>query len=297
MKERAGQRIKLTSYNELLGVENEQTAIDLDIEKIKSFRNHPYYVREDMRMKELYRSVKENGIITPVLVRPLGDEYEMISGHRRKFAAEHWGMKTIPAIIREMTDEEATIAMVDANLQREEILPSEKAFAFRMKLEAIKRQGSRSDLTSAHNERKLEAADVIAEEVSESRAQIRRYIRLTELLPELLKLVDDKRLSLLAAVELSYVDKTVQKWLSEYIKMSGTINQQQAKKIRNWSESGNFNEDQMIQFLNDLRGMKEVTGITIKSEKLKQYFPADYTAAQMEQVIVHLLEEWTKKGE
>ena len=297
MKDRAGQRIKLTSYEELLGVANEQTAIDLDIKKIRSFQNHPFYVQMDKRMQELIESVQENGILTPVLVRPVGEGYEMISGHRRMFAADYLGMKAIPAIIREMTEEEATIAMVDANIQREEILPSEKAFAFKMKLEAIKRQGNRSDLTSAQNERKLEAADILGEEVGESRAQIRRYIRLTELISGLLALVDTKSLSLMAGVEISYVDKTVQKWLYEYIRKNGSISQQEAKDIRRWSEAGKLSEDEMIRFLNDIRGTKEVTGkVTIKVDKLKRYFPANYTAAQMEQVIVHLLEEWTKKG-
>ena len=179
MKQRIGEKIKLTSYSELLGISDEQSSIDLEINQIKSFKNHPFKVQMDRKMEDLIESIKENGIITPVLVRPLDDGYEMVSGHRRMFAAQSCGLQTIPAIIREMNDDEAIVAMVDANIQREELLPSEKAFAYKMKLEAIKRQGSRADLTSAQNERKLESADIIGVEVGESRAQIRRYIRLS----------------------------------------------------------------------------------------------------------------------
>ena len=218
MKQRAGERIKLTSYNDLLGVSDDNMTEEIEIEKIRPFKDHPFKVQMDSKMQDLIDSIRDNGILTPVLVRPVGnDGYEMISGHRRMFAAKKCGLKVLKAVVQEMTDEEATVAMVDANIQREELLPSEKAFAYKMKLEAIKRQGSRSDLTFNQNDRKLDSADVIGKEVGESKAQVRRYIRLTELIPELLELVDAKRFPFMAAVEASYIDKTVQQWLNEYI--------------------------------------------------------------------------------
>lgn len=179
MAKRPGQKITMTSIDELLCVPDTEGTIDIDVEAIYPFENHPFKVLDDERMEELTESIRTSGVLTPVLVRP-DDEgtYEMISGHRRLRAAKRAGLRKIPAIIKEMTDDEATIAMVDGNIQREEILPSEKAFAFKMKLDAIKRQGKRSDLTSAHNERRLEAADIVGEESGCSHAQVRRYVRL-----------------------------------------------------------------------------------------------------------------------
>lgn len=192
MKTRSGEKIKLTSIEELLGVPNEEVASEIEIEKIKGFQNHPFKVLDDEKMTELVESVKEKGILTPVLVRPTGDEYEMISGHRRMHAAVLAGLTMIPAIVREMTDDDATIAMVDANIQREELLPSERAFAFKMKMGAMKNQGRRNDLTSSQNGTKSRADEILGEEVGMSRNQVQRYIRLTELIPELLELVDTK---------------------------------------------------------------------------------------------------------
>ena len=190
MKARPGQKIKLTSIDELLGVNNEESALDLEIVKIRSFRNHPFKVLDDEKMQDLVESIRANGILSPVLVRPIGNDiYEMVSGHRRMHAAELLGMETIPAIIREMTDDEAIVKMVDANIQREELLPSEKAFAYKMKLDAMRRQGSRHDLTCGQNGHKLagiKSRDILAEEVGESAKQVQRFIRLTELISPLL---------------------------------------------------------------------------------------------------------------
>ncbi|HAE44854.1 MAG TPA: chromosome partitioning protein ParB, partial [Lachnospiraceae bacterium] len=221
MKSRPGQKIKLTSVNELLGVVNEESAMDLEIEKIRPFRNHPFKVVDDERMQDLVESIRVNGILSPTLVRPLGhDTYEMVSGHRRMHAAMLLGMDRIPAIIREMTDDEAVVKMVDANIQREELLPSEKAFAYKMKLEAMKRQAGRPVKdNSGQNDQNLfgrVSRDVLAEETGESSKQIQRYIRLTELIPELLEYVDQKRIQFTVAVEISYIDPEVQKWLFEY---------------------------------------------------------------------------------
>ena len=181
--QRAGQKIKLTSVDELLGVSNEETALDLEISKIHPFKNHPFKVLDDEKMQDLVESIRTNGILSPVLVRPVGNDiYEMVSGHRRMHAAILLGMDRIPAIIREMTDDEAIVKMVDANIQREELLPSEKAFAYKMKMDAMKRQGSRSDLTSGQNDQKLigkVSRDILAEEMGESSKQIQRSVRLT----------------------------------------------------------------------------------------------------------------------
>lgn len=295
MKQRVGEKIKLTSYSELLGISDEQSSIDLEINQIKSFKNHPFKVQMDRKMEDLIESIKENGIITPVLVRPLDDGYEMVSGHRRMFAAQSCGLQTIPAIIREMNDDEAIVAMVDANIQREELLPSEKAFAYKMKLEAIKRQGSRVDLTSAQNERRLESADIIGVEVGESRAQIRRYIRLTELIPNLLSLVDTRKLLFTVGVEISYLDEEIQRWIEEYIRECGTINLQQICSLRKVLENRSITQQEMIQFFNTkrngaLRGRK----ITLTAEKLEPFFPIGYTGKQMEEIILMLLENWSK---
>ena len=178
MKTRSGEKIKLTSVEELLGVPNEEVATEIDLVQIRGFKNHPFKVLDDEKMQDLVDSIKENGILTPVLVRPIGnDQYEMISGHRRMHVASLLKMTMIPAIIREMDDEEAVLKMVDSNIQREELLPSEKAFAYKMKLEAMKRQGKRTDLTLSQNETKLRSDIQLSKEVGESRAQIQRYIR------------------------------------------------------------------------------------------------------------------------
>ena len=295
MKQRIGEKIKLTSYSELLGISDEQNSINLEISQIKSFKNHPFKVQMDRKMEDLIESIKENGIITPVLVRPLDDGYEMVSGHRRMFAAKSCGLQTIPAIIREMDDDEAIVAMVDANIQREELLPSEKAFAYKMKLEAIKRQGFRADLTSDQNGRKSESAYTIAEEVGESKTQIRRYIRLTELIPDLLSLVDTKKLLFTVGVEISYLDKEMQGWIEEYIRECGTINLLQICSLRKVLENRSITQEELIQFLNTKRnGLLRGRKITLRAEQLDPFFPVGYTGKQMEKVILMLLENWSK---
>ena len=228
-KIRPGQKIKLTSVEELLGVSNEESAMDIEVVKIQPFRNHPFKVIDDEKMEDLVESIRTNGILSPVLIRPIGNDiYEMVSGHRRMHAAILLGMDRIPAIIREMTDDEAIVKMVDANIQREELLPSEKAFAYKMKMDAMKNQGYRSDLTadsktSCQFGTKSRADQQVSGQVGESARQVQRFIRLTELIPELLEYVDQKRLQFTVAVEISYIDKEVQKWLYEYIKDNGMV--------------------------------------------------------------------------
>ena len=195
MKNRSGEKIKLASIDELLGVVNEESAMEIEISKIHPFKNHPFKVLDDEKMQDLVESVRINGVLTPVLLRmDDNEEYEMVSGHRRMHAAQLAGLTTIPAIVRELSDDDAIVAMVDANIQREELLPSEKAFAYKMKLEAMKRQGVRTDLTLSQNETKLRSDEVLSKQVGESRAQVQRFVRLTELIPELLDLVDNKKL-------------------------------------------------------------------------------------------------------
>lgn len=303
MASKMSERLNFKSVEELLGVVNEEAAMDIEIYKISGFKGHPFKVVDDEKMQELVESIKINGVLSPVLIRPTGmDTYEMISGHRRLHAAELAGLTAIPSIIREMTDDEAVIAMVDANIQREELLPSEKAFAYKMKLSAMKRQGERNDLsgenTSAQNERKLEAADILGEEVGISRAQIRRYIRLTELIPELIEYVDKKRIPFTSAVEISYLDKEIQKWLFEYIRDNGLVKPKQIALLRKACETGIMTEGKLIAILNDSQPGRTPSAKNLISEKkLRKYFPSHYTEEDMRSVIVELLEQWSQGKE
>ena len=297
MKNRPGEKIKLASLDELLGVVNEESAMEIEINKIHAFKNHPFKVLDDEKMQDLIESVKLSGVLTPVLLRvDSNDEYEMISGHRRLHAAKMAGLNTIPAIVRELSDDDAVIAMVDANIQREELLPSEKAFAYRMKLEAMKRQGSRTDLTLSQNETKSRSDEVLSKQVGESRAQVQRYIRLTELIPELLDLVDSKKLKFTVAVDISYIDKEIQKWIYEYIKDTGFIKSQQITALRNQLNEGAVNQVGMLTILNKCMMVKTPSrSITFSEKKLTKYFPESYSADDMERVIESLLEKWSQE--
>ena len=299
MKNRSGNKIKLTSIDELLGVVNEESAMEIEIRKIHSFADHPFKVMDDEKMNELVASIRENGVLVPVLLRP--DEhggYEMVSGHRRMHASILAGFDTIPAIVREMTNDEAVIAMVDANIQREELLPSEKAFAYKMKLGAMKRQGTRSDLTLSQNETKLRSDSELSKQVGESRAQIQRYIRLTELIPDLLEMVDSKKLNFTTAVDISYIDKQVQGWLYEYICDNGFIKPNQIAELRKFIGQGNMTQPLMISILNSTIQVKAPSKkVTFNEKKLTKYFPAHYSSADMERVIVSLLEKWKEDQE
>ena len=300
MKRRPGQKIKLTSVEELLGVNNEESAIDIEIVKIRSFRNHPFKVIDDDKMQDLVESIRANGILSPVLVRPVGNDiYEMVSGHRRMHAATMLGMESIPAIIREMTDDEAIVKMVDANIQREELLPSEKAFAYKMKLEAMKRQAGRpAKNNTGQNDQNFfgkVSRDVLAEKTGESSKQIQRFIRLTELIPELLEYVDQKRLQFTVAVEISYIDKEIQKWLFEYIRDNGTVKLNQITLLRTRLQSGAITQGAMISLLNDSQpGKAPSAKLTFSEKKLREYFPSHYTTTQMRGVIENLLTDWKR---
>lgn len=302
MASKMSERLNFKSVEELLGVVNEEAAMDIEIYKISGFKGHPFKVIDDEKMQELVESIKVNGVLSPVLIRPTGmDTYEMISGHRRLHAAELAGLTAIPSIIREMTDDEAVIAMVDANIQREELLPSEKGYAFKMKLEAIKHQGERADLTCAQNGHKydgMKSRDVVAESAGVSKNQVSRYIRLTELIPDLLEYVDLKRIPVTSGVEISYLDKEIQKWLFEYIRDNGLVKPKQIALLREACKTGIMTEGKLIAILNDSQpGRTPSTKNLISEKKLRKYFPADYTEEDMRSVIVELLEQWSQGNE
>lgn len=302
MASKMSERLNFKSVEELLGVVNEEAAMDIEIYKISGFKGHPFKVVDDEKMQELVESIKANGVLSPVLIRPTGmDTYEMISGHRRLHAAQLAGLTAIPSIIREMTDDEAVIAMVDANIQREELLPSEKAFAYKMKMDAMKHQGDRTDITSGQNGQKSAGSvsrDLLADQVGESSKQIQRYIRLTELIPELLEYLDLKRIQFTSAVEISYLDKEIRRWLFEYIRDNGLVKPKQIALLREACKTGIMTEGKPIAILNDSQpGRTPSTKNLISEKKLRKYFPADYTEEDMRSVIVELLEQWSQGKE
>ena len=300
-KMRPGQKIHLKSVEELLGVSNEESAMDIEISKIRPFKDHPFKVVDDDKMQDLVESIRLNGILSPVLIRPIGNDiYEMVSGHRRMHAASILGMDCVPAIIRDMTDDEAVVKMVDANIQREELLPSEKAFAYKMKMDAMKRQAGRPRKENSgqigQNLSGKFSRDILAEELGESSQQVHRFIRLTELIPELLEYVDQKRLQFTVAVEISYIDKEIQKWLYEYIRDNGAIKLNQVGILRTQLQAGAMTEAKMIALLNNSQpGKMPSSKVSFSEKKLREYFPEDYSTSEMKSVIEKLLAEWKQR--
>ena len=298
MGNRPAQKIKLTSIDELLCVPQTAGTTDVDVNAIYPFENHPFKVLDDEKMEELVDSIKLNGILTPVIVRP-DDEgtYEMISGHRRLHAAKRAGLQKIPAIVKEMTNDDAILAMVDSNLQREEILPSEKAFAYKMKYEAMRRQGARKDLTSSQVGTKLRADNELARQVGESRNQVQRYIRLTELIPELLNLVDEKRLPFVTGYEMTFFTREIQKWLYEYCRENGIPKWDQVNGLRG-VDMAKLTQEEMIQMLNGIRPAQTLPSkITFTERKLNQYLPKYMSMPEKERLIITLLEKWKEEHE
>ena len=299
MKSKSADKIKMPSIDELLGVSGEESATDIEISRIHSFANHPFKVLDDDKMDDRVESIKQNGVLTPVLVRPdKNNSYEMISGHRRMHAAIKAGLETIPAIVRDIEDDEAIVIMVDANIQREELLPSEKAFAYKMKMDAMKRQGARNDKNnSCQSGTNLRSDEELGNQVGESARSIQRYIRLTELIPDLLDYVDKKRLQFTVAVDISYIDKEIQTWLFEYIKENGTVKAVQVAALRTALEVGPMTQAKMISILvNSQPGRKQEQKITLSEKKLRNFFSDKYTVEDMESVILELLDQW-KRGE
>ena len=278
--------------------ENEERIIEIEIERLRPFKEHPFQVKDDKEMFLLQESIEKYGILNPLIVRPVPDGYyEIISGHRRKHAAEKLGYRKVPVIIRVLSEDDSIFSMVDSNLHRERISYSEKAFAYKMKQEAMKHQGSRTDLTLGQNVPKFKrTTETIADGTGESYKQIQRYIRLTELLPELLDLLDNKKLQFTVAVNISYIDKEIQGWIYEYISDTGFIKPKQIAALRNQLNDGPINQIQMLSIFNNCVMAKKVSRSLIFSEKkLTKYFPDDYTAKDMEQVIESLLEKWMQE--
>ena len=269
----------------------------IPIGELFPFKNHPFKVLDDEAMTRTVESIAQYGVLAPLIARPRpdGDGYEIISGHRRQYAAKLAGLDTLPVIVRQMSDDAAVILMVDSNLQREHILPSERALAYKMKLEAIKNQGARSDLTSAQVGRKLEAADIVGQEAGDSRNQVRRFIRLTNLIPELLDMVDEKKISFNPAVELSYLDESQQREFLEA--MDGTQNApsvSQAQQLKKMAQCGEFTYEKAFDILGQEKKSEQDT-VTIKNDILRKYFPRSYTPRPMEEKIIQLLDAWQKK--
>ena len=269
---------------------------NIPVEKLKPFPNHPFQVRDDDSMRETVESIKTYGVLQPAIVRPSKDgDYEILSGHRRKRACELAGKKTIPAIVRELDDDAAIIFMVDSNLQRENILPSERAAAYKMKMEALKRQGLRTDLTSSQVETKLRSDQKVAEEAGESRAQIQRYIRLTELQPELQQMVDDKKIAFTPAVEISYLKPDEQRMLLDTISSEqATPSLSQAQRLKKLSQSGELTDDSMLSIMSEQK-KPERNDLTIPADVLEKFFPRSFTPMKMQEVIIKLLESWQRK--
>ncbi|WP_455565873.1 ParB/RepB/Spo0J family partition protein [Paenibacillus dendritiformis] len=297
--------IKLTTVADLFSTEESRAdekrekVLDIPLSEISDFPGHPFKVKADEAMLEMAESVKQYGVLVPGLVRPKADGgYEMVAGHRRKKASELAGSETMPCIVRELDDDQATIIMVDSNLQREYILPSEKAFAYKMKLEAMKRQGQRTDLTSAQLGRKLEgkeSREILAEQVGESKNQISRYIRLTELTPSILEMVDDKRIAFNPAVELSYLSEEEQQALYETMQSEDcTPSLAQAQRMKKLSQDGRLNVDVIFSILTEEKPNQKEK-MTIRRERVDRFFPREFTEKQKEDLIVQLLESWYKK--
>ena len=269
---------------------------EIPLDQLKPFRNHPFKVRDDQRMLDTVDSIREYGVLVPAIARPDPEGgYELISGHRRKRGCEMAGLQTMPVIIRDLDDDAAVLVMVDSNIQREELLPSERAFAYKMKLEALKHQGARSDLTSRQVVGKLEMADIVGKNMGESGRQVQRFIRLTELIPTLLDMVDERKIALNPAVELSYLKKEEQTLLLEAMDSEqATPSLSQAQRIKKFSQQKMLSLDVMRAVMSEEK-KTDLDRVTLKNETLRRYFPKSYTPKQMEDTIIKLLEGWYKK--
>lgn len=299
-----GGNISLKGYDDIFSTEQSRTESqqervqEIPLSELHPFEGHPFRVVDDEDMLKTVESVKEFGVFTPAIVRPDPDGgYEIISGHRRHRASELAGKETMPVIVRDLDDDSAIILMVDANLQRETILPSERAYAYKMKLDAIKHQGIRSDLTSDQVGPKLTAAQKVAEEANDSQTQVKRYIRLTELIPELLDMVDTGQIKFNPAVELSYLAHEEQRdflTAMDYAQAAPSLSQ--AQRIKKLAQEGECSLEAMCEIMNEVK-KGELERVTLKTDVLRKYFPKSYTNKQMEDKIIQLLEQWQKKRE
>ena len=269
---------------------------EIPLDQLKPFRNHPFKVRDDQRMLDTVDSIREYGVLVPAIARPDPEGgYELISGHRRKRGCEMAGLQTMPVIIRDLDDDAAVLVMVDSNIQREELLPSERAFAYKMKLEALKHQGARMDLTSCQVGTKLRADEKLAESVNESARTVQRFIRLTELISELLDMVDERKLAFNPAVEVSYLKRDEQRMLLEAMDAEQTTpSLSQAQRLKKFSQEGRLTEEAISAIMSEEK-KSDMDKVTLRSDTLRRYFPKSYTPKQMEQTIIKLLDVWQKQ--
>ena len=269
---------------------------EIPLDQLKPFKNHPFKVRDDQRMLDTVDSIREYGVLVPAIARPDPEGgYELISGHRRKRGCEMAGLQTMPVIIRDLDDDAAVLVMVDSNIQREELLPSERAFAYKMKLEALKHQGARMDLTSCQVGTKLRADEKLAESVNESARTVQRFIRLTELIFELLDMVDERKLAFNPAVEVSYLKRDEQRMLLEAMDAEQTTpSLSQAQRLKKFSQEGRLTEEAMSAIMSEEK-KSDMDKVTLRSDTLRRYFPKSYTPKQMEQTIIKLLDVWQKQ--
>lgn len=300
--QKKGGNVSLNKYDDIFSTE--QSRAEDRLEKVREiplaelhpFKNHPFKVLDDESMQRTVESIARFGVLSPAIARPSPDGgYELVAGHRRHHACELVGMKTMPVIVRELDDDAATILMVDSNLQRETILPSERAFAYKMKLEAMRHQGERTDLTSRQVVGKLEAADMLGKDTGESGRQIQRFIRLTELIPELLDMVDQKQIAFNPAVELSFLKPEEQKQLLEAMDYAqATPSLSQAQRLKKYSQEGKCTFEVMCTVMDEEK-KTDLDRVIIKQDVLRKYFPKSYTPKQMEDTIIRLLEQWQRK--
>ena len=298
----SARNIKLTSVDDIFSTEAERAESqkervqDIPLTELHAFKNHPFHVVDDDAMKETAESIKEYGVLVPAIARPDPDGgYELVAGHRRHFACQMVGMETMPVIVRELDDDAATIIMVDSNLQRETLLPSERAFAYKMKLEAVKHQGKRTDLTSVQVEQKLNSRDIVAMTSGEkSGVTLMRYIHLTNLVPTLLQMVDDRKIAMNPAYELSFLSKEEQLMLLDAIDYEqATPSLSQAQRLKKFSQEGKLSEDVMRAIMSEEK-KPEIGRVTFTSEDLHKYFPKSYTPKKMQDTIIKLLEQWQR---
>ena len=298
---RTGANISLKSYDEIFSTEEMRQdtgehIIMVRLDKIHPFKNHPFKVVDDEDMRKTADSIREYGVLVPAIVRPMGNgEYEMISGHRRRYASMLAGKEEMPVIVREMDDDTATILMVDSNLQREQILPSERAKAYQMKMDALRHQGQRTDLTSCQVGTKLRADEQLAKDTGESARTVQRFVRLNHLIPELLDMVDDKKIAFNPAVELSYMKPEDQKEFFEAMNIAQTPpSVSQAQRLKKSSQEGRCTPE-LIESIMDEDKKSPLDRVVFDSEELRKYFPKNYTSKQMQDAILKLLDQWTKK--
>ncbi len=299
----SAKNIKLASVDDLFSTEesradaSREKVVEIPLPELHPFKDHPFKVKDDEAMMETADSIRQYGVLVPAIVRPdAGGGYELVAGHRRHHASELAGKETLPCIVRNLDDDAATIIMVDSNLQRESLLPSERAFAYKMKLEAVKHQGERSDLTSPQVGQKSSwAVNQVAADAGESKSQIQRYIRLTELIPPLLDMVDEKKIALSPAYELSFLKPEEQAQLVETMDYEqATPSLSQAQRMKKFSQEGRLTEDVMLAIMSEEK-KSELDRVTLTSDTLRKYFPKSYTPKKMEETIIKLLEAWQRK--